>query len=112
MIDRGAEQPSAWQTTQRYLARLRLVNQFVHDLSSRGILFPLCHRVSGMAVPEESFVISFGHVLVSSHSMSFSHTFSDGLTLLSGMRGSDAFRNNFHSLFALSAKDSISNVSG
>jgi hypothetical protein len=34
--------------------------------------------VAGMAVPEESFVISFGDVLVSPHSISFSHTFSDG----------------------------------
>ena len=42
--------------------------------------------VAGMAVPEESFVISFGDVLVSTHSISFSHTFSDGLTLLLGMR--------------------------
>lgn len=47
--------------------------------------------VAVMAVPEESFVISFGGVLVSPHSMSFSHTFSDGLTLLSRMRGGDAF---------------------
>lgn len=44
MIHRGAEQSSAWQITQRCLARLRLVNQFVHDLSSRGILFLLRHR--------------------------------------------------------------------
>jgi hypothetical protein len=50
--------------------------------SVRGGVF----MVAGMAVPEESFVISFGDVLVSTHSISFSHTFSDGLTLLLGMR--------------------------
>jgi hypothetical protein len=54
--------------------------------SVRGGVF----MVAGMAVPEESFVISFGDVLVSPHSISFSHTFSDGLTLLLGMRGGDA----------------------
>jgi hypothetical protein len=44
-----------------------------------------------MAIAEESFVISFGDVLVSPYSISFSHTFFDGLRLLSGMRGGDAF---------------------
>ena len=45
--------------------------------------------VAGMTVPEETFVIAFGGVLVSPHSISFSHTFSDGVTLLLGMRGGE-----------------------
>ena len=35
--------------------------------------------VAGIAVPEESFVIFFGDVLVSPHSISFSHTLFNGL---------------------------------
>jgi tetratricopeptide (TPR) repeat protein len=46
--------------------------------------------VAGLTVPEESFVISFGDVLVSPHSISFSHTFCEGVTLLLGMRGGGA----------------------
>jgi hypothetical protein len=46
--------------------------------------------VAGMTVPEESIVISFGDALVSPHSISFSHTFSEGVTLLLGMRGGGA----------------------
>jgi hypothetical protein len=57
VIDRGAEQPSARQTTQRCLARLRLVNQFFHDLSSRGILFLLRHRERFLGIAS-GFLIS------------------------------------------------------
>jgi hypothetical protein len=59
-------------------------------LSYAGLCGGGVFMVAGMAVPEEGFVISFGHVLVSPHSIGFSHTFSDGLTLLSGIRGGSA----------------------
>ena len=65
MIDRGAELPSAWQTTQKCLAMLRLVNQFVHDLSSRGILFLLRRRDRLLGIASGDLfireLISFGN---------------------------------------------------
>jgi len=42
-----------------------------------------------MTVPEKTS-LSLGGLLVSPHSINLSHTVSDGLTLLLGMRGGDA----------------------
>lgn len=44
VIDRTTEQLAVWPTMQRRPARLSLINQFVHDLSGRGIVFLLRHR--------------------------------------------------------------------